>query len=402
MIRKRENAMNSKNIWNNHEVEVPMWPYSDKREEEQVIEVLRSGCWWRNAGTKAKLFEKEFAAYQDCKGGISVANGTVAIEVALKSLDIKEGDEVIVPAFTFYSTISAVLAVKAIPVIVDVLADTYCIDPQEIRRAITDKTKAIIPVHMAGQMADMDAILEIADQHHLYVIEDSSHAHGAEYKGKKAGSFGTCGTFSFQNAKLMTAGEGGIILSNDSELLNRILLEANCGRAENDTTYQHVLVGTNARLSEMQGAVLSIQLSRLDEQIKLREKNYQYLVKKLQEIPGIELQVIKEECTVNPHYMVMFRYDKSYFENRNRDEFVKYLKSYNIPCNRSFESLNRLPVFKKLDADKWRVCGTTDQNGMAHCINSENISENVVCLNHNILLGNETLLDSIVDIIKSF
>lgn len=377
---------------------VPRWPISDSKEEEAVIRVLRSDNWWRNAGTETKAFEHEFAEYQDTKGGIAVSNGTVAIEIALKALGIGENDEVIVPDFTFYSTVSAVLAVKAIPVLVDVLSDTYCIDPKQIERAITSKTKAIIPVHIAGVISNMDEINAIAKKHNLYVIEDCSHAHGAVKSGKKAGSFGTISTFSFQNAKLMTAGEGGIILSTNEELMQRVLLEANCGRAENDTTYQHVLIGTNARLSELQGAVLRIQLQRLDEQLKLREKNYQYLCKKLNEIPGITMQEMSDDQSVHPHYMVMFYYDKTEFGNKSRADFVSYLKNNGIPSNHSYEAIQKLPIFTKLDQSAWRYIPSENKQ----CSNSERIANEVVCLAHNILLGDEQLIDEIIDTILEF
>lgn len=381
---------------------IPVWPVADEKEEKEIKAVLQSGNWWRNAGTQVKAFEEEFSTYQGSKGGITVANGTQALEIALKALGIGEGDEVIVPDFTFYSTVSAVLAVKAVPVIVDVEEDTFCIDPDQIKKAITDKTKAVIPVHMAGNMCKMDEIIEIANQNRIAVIEDAAHAHGAFLKGKGAGSIGTIGTFSFQNAKLMTSGEGGIIISDDKELLHNVLLESNCGRDEGDTTYQHVLIGTNARLSEIQGAVLRVQLSRLKEQVALREKNYSYFSKRLSEIPGVQLQKINPEQTINPHYMVMFYYDKEQFGGAERADFVKYLKESGIPCNRSFESIHKLPVFRKLELDSWRMEAREEINGERHCSNSEKISNDVVCLNHNILLGNEQLLDSIIELIKEF
>ncbi len=373
---------------------IPKWPFADKMEEEAVKEVLASDSWWRNAGTQAKLFEKEFAQYHGCKGGFTVANGTVALEIALKALGIGDGDEVIVPDFTFYSTVSAVLAVRAVPVLVDVKEDTFCIDPEKIEKAVTHKTKAVIPVHMAGQIADMDAINEIAKKHKLFVIEDSAHAHGAMKKEQNAGSFGTMSTFSFQNAKLITAGEGGIILSNDEKLLGQVLLEANCGRAEGDTTYQHVLIGGNSRLSEVQGAILRVQLSRLSEQINLREKNYKYLAEGLKDIPGIILQTTDEDITVHPHYMVMFYYDKNAFGGASRAEFVEYLKNAGIPVNRSYECIHKLPVFKTLSEAAWRMDGT--------CANSQRISDEVVCLSHNILLGDEALINDIIEVIRNF
>ena len=383
-------------------LDIPKWPIADEQEEKALNKVLKSANWWRNAGTQVKQFEKEFAQYQGSKGGIAVTNGTVAIEIALKALGVGEGDEVIVPDFTFYSTVSAILAVKAIPVIVDVREDTYCIDADRIKEAITKKTKAIIPVHIAGNISDMDAINEVASECGIAVIEDCSHAHGAVWKGKGAGSIGTLGTFSFQNAKLMTSGEGGIILANDDELLERLLLESNCGRSENDTNYQHVLIGTNARLSEFQGAVLLAQLGRIDAQILVREKNYQYLFKLLDGMDGIRMQKISDDMVVDPHYMVMFYYDKTAFHGAERAEFVEYLKRKGIPCNRAYESIHKLPVFKTLPSDAWRMVASDVVDGVGHCKNSERISDEVVCLNHNILLGDESLIDEIVDIIKDF
>lgn len=374
---------------------IPVWPYADQKEEEKLKEVLDSSVWWRNPGTQVKAFEQEYAAFCQCNGAVSTANGTVAIEIALKALKIGHGDEVIVPAFTFYSTVSAVLAVGAIPVLVDVSARDCCINAESVRKEISDRTKAIIVVHMAGNMVDMDAMNAVAGEYGLYVIEDAAHAHGAEYKGKKAGSFGVCGTFSFQNAKLLTAGEGGMITSNDRTFLEAAFLESNCGRAEGDTDYQHVLVGTNARLSEFQGAVLRIQLSRLEEQLKRREDNYQYLKMQLEKIDGIVLQKTGKDVTLNSHYMVMFYYDEQYFKG-SRQEFVQYLRRYGIPCNRAFEALHRLPVFQSLKKDQFRIA---EEEG---CPNSEKIADTVVCLNHNILLGDKALMEEIADIIRCY
>lgn len=381
---------------------IPRWPYADEEEEKILIEVLHSDNWWRNAGYQVKSFEKEFAHYHNCIGGIAMANGTVAIEIALKALGVGEGDEVIVPDFTFYSTVSAVLKAHAIPVIVDVDPNTFCIEPKKIEEAITEKTKAIIPVHIAGHVADMKSIMELAKKNNLYVIEDSSHAHGAVWNGKKAGSMGTMATFSFQNAKLMTAGEGGIVISNNGELLHRVLLEANCGRAENDTTYQHILIGTNARLSEFQGAILKAQLKRLDEQIDLRESNYAYLCEKIEQIHGITLQKKDDAMERHPHYMVMFYYDKKYFNSASRDEFVQYIKRAGISSNRSYEAIHRLPVFQSLPVGSWRFGSKDSRKGEIQCPNSVKISEEVICLNHNMLLGDKKLIDDIIDVIKSF
>lgn len=381
---------------------IPSWPYADEEDQIAVSEVLKTSDWWRNTGTQVKLFENEFAEYQDCKKGISAVNGTIAIEIALKAFGIGKGDEVIVPAFTFYSTVSAVLSVHAIPVLVDVLEDTFCIDPEQIRKAVTNKTKVIIAVHIAGHVADMEEINDIAKVHGIKVIEDAAHAHGAIWRGKKAGSLGDCSTFSFQNAKLLTAGEGGMILSRNEDFLETAFLETNCGRKEGDTTYQHVLIGTNARMAELLGAVLRVQLKRLEEQVQKRIENYQYLSELLAAAPGIKLQAIKEDMTRHSHYMIMFYYDKDEFYGASREEFIQYIRAAGIPVNRAYESLHRLPIFQKLDKSKYRIAGRHNGDEASPCCQSEKISENVVCFGHQILLGEKKLMSDIVSCIEDF
>lgn len=375
---------------------MPKWPVAEEAEKLALMKVLNSNTWWRNQGEQVKEFEREFSKYHDVKYGVGVTNGTVAIEVALKALGIKAGDEVIVPDFTFFSTVSAVLTINAIPVLVDVTSDTFCIDPKVVKRAITEKTKAIIPVHLSGHICDMDTLCALAKEYHLYMIEDCSHAHGARRSKKMAGSFGDLATFSFQNAKLMTAGEGGIIIGNDLNLVKKVFLEVNCGREENDTVYNHVLVGTNARMCEFQGAVLNAQLGRYKQQMQLRMKNYEYLSLKMQEIPGIKLQRIEPDIDIHSHYMIMFYYDKEKFGNKERNQFIDFLRSKGIPANRSYEALHRLPILKK--QSHWKQVSLQGEI----CQNTERISNEVVCIAHNILLGDYDLMDFIVETIWQF
>src|SRR5438445_5818313 len=193
----------------------PVWPYYDEKEERALREVLESRVWWRTPGTKTLEFEQAFAQFHGARHGIAVTNGTAALEVTMAALGIGAGDEVIVPDFTFVATASAVLFANALPVLVDVVPDSYCIDPELTEAAITPRTKAIIAVHMGGHPADLDRLGQLAQKHGLHLIEDSAHAHGSEWRGKKIGTFGKAGTFSCQSSKLMTAGEGGIIISND-------------------------------------------------------------------------------------------------------------------------------------------------------------------------------------------
>src|SRR5512145_2033883 len=204
----------------------PAWPGYDDREIQAVTQVLESRQWWRGNGSQSVLFGQEFAGYRGARHALAVTNGTEAIELALATLDIGRGDEVIVPAFTFISTASAVLCAQAIPVLVDVDPVSYCLDLQAVEAAITPRTRAIIPVHMAGHVVDMDALLALSKKHHLAVIEDAAHAQGAEWRGQRVGALGAAGTFSFQAFKLMTAGEGGLVLSNDESFIQRCFLYA--------------------------------------------------------------------------------------------------------------------------------------------------------------------------------
>ncbi|MFQ6098538.1 MAG: DegT/DnrJ/EryC1/StrS family aminotransferase, partial [Armatimonadota bacterium] len=202
------------------------WPVFDEREEKAILEVLHSGKWWRGAYSEAQeskvgQFENAFARYQHAKHGIAVTNGTQALECALKACDIRPGDEVIVPAATFIASATAIILTNAVPVIVDIKASDYQIDPDAVEAAITERTVGIMPVHYGGYPADMDRINEIADKHGLWVVEDCAHAHGSEWKGTRVGAIGDMGGFSLQMGKTLTCGEGGIVLTNDDTLAEK-------------------------------------------------------------------------------------------------------------------------------------------------------------------------------------
>lgn len=324
---------------------VPDWPIYDDKERRALMEVLESRVWWRTPGTRTSKFEQDFAAYQQAKYGIAVTNGTAALEVAIAALRIGPGDEVILPDFTFIATASAVLFAGALPVLVDVHPDTYCIDPNAIEAAITPHTKAIIVVHMGGHPSDLDRLTEIARRHHLRLIEDSSHAHGTEWNGRKIGAIGDVGTFSFQASKLMTAGEGGIVITNDPEIERNARSVHDCGRMPGEWFYSHYIYGSNYRLSEWQGAVLSAQLSRLPEQIARRSQNAAYLDRELPKIAGITPQAQDPRCTVNGHYAYIFHYDKSAFAGVPIGRFIQALNAEGFPTQASYPPLHELDVF---------------------------------------------------------
>ncbi|MBZ0271597.1 DegT/DnrJ/EryC1/StrS family aminotransferase [bacterium] len=304
----------------------PVWPPYDEREREGLITVLESHEWggFPSPNFQARHFAEEFAAYHGAKYGICAANGTVTLEVALRALGIKAGDEVIVPAASWVATAACAVYLNAVPVFVDIRPDNFTIDPEKIRAAITDKTKAIIVVHLGSSIADMDAVMQIARDNGLPVIEDCAHAHGAKWRGKGVGSIGHLGSFSFQSSKLMTAGEGGLILTSDKTLEEKCQSLVNCGRKEHGyDSYEGRLFGWNYRITEFQAAVLRAQLAKLDEFTTRRQENAAYLSEQLAKIDGIGVVPYDERTTRRAHYQYIFTYDRSKFGDVPREKFIE-------------------------------------------------------------------------------
>jgi dTDP-4-amino-4,6-dideoxygalactose transaminase len=324
----------------------PVWPQYDDNERRALHEVLESRVWWRTPGTKTLEFEQAFARYHGARHGIAVTNGTAALEVTMAALGIGQGDEVIVPNFTFIATASAVLFANALPVLVEVDPETYCVDPAQTEAAITPKTKAIIAVHMGGHPADLDALQEIAKRHGIALVEDSAHAHGSEWRERKIGTFGIAATFSFQASKLMTAGEGGIIISNDNAFEKQARSVHDCGRMPGEWFYSHFIYGSNYRLSEWQGAVLNVQLGRLEEQTLHRHRNGRLLDGFLREIPGITPQKWDSRCTRNGQYAYIFHVNSKEFAGISTENFIAALNAEGIPTQASYPPLHELDCFR--------------------------------------------------------
>jgi dTDP-4-amino-4,6-dideoxygalactose transaminase len=334
----------------------PIWPHYDEAEERALKQVLESRIWWRTPGTKTLEFEQAFAKFHGARHGIAVTNGTAALEVTMAGLGIGAGDEVILPDFTFVATASAVLFANAFPVLVDVDPETYCINPDLVEEAITPKTKAVIAVHMGGHPADLDRLKKITDRKKLALIEDSSHAHASEWKGKRIGTFGVAGTFSFQSSKLMTAGEGGMIISNDEKFERQARSVHDCGRMPGEWFYSHFIYGSNYRLSEWQGAVLQAQLGRLDEQTTVRHRNARLLDRLLGTIPGITPQKLDDRCTRNGQYAYIFHVNKKEFAGIATDRFIAAMNAEGIPNQASYPPLHQLHMFRNGEYRK-RLCG---------------------------------------------
>jgi dTDP-4-amino-4,6-dideoxygalactose transaminase len=324
----------------------PVWPYYDSNEDRALKEVLESRVWWRTPGTKTLEFEKSFAKFHGARHGIAVTNGTAALEVTIAALGITAGDEVIVPNFTFVASASAVLFANALPVLVDVDPETYCIDPDLVEDAITSRTKAIIAVHMGGHPADLDRLKKIASRKRLALIEDSAHAHASEWRGQRVGTFGVAGTFSFQSSKLITAGEGGMIISNNDKFEVQARSVHDCGRMPGEWFYSHFIYGSNYRLSEWQGAILQVQLGRLDQQTKRRHHNARLLDRLLGAIPGITPQKLDDRCTRNGQYAYIFHVNKKEFAGLSTERFTEALNAEGIPHQASYPPLHQLDMFR--------------------------------------------------------
>ncbi|MGI6087982.1 MAG: DegT/DnrJ/EryC1/StrS family aminotransferase [Kiritimatiellia bacterium] len=324
----------------------PKWPVLTDKDCDALLKVFKSGKWWY--GEKVAEFEKKYAAFHDAKYGVSCANGTVALEIALLACGIGAGDEVIVPPYTFMATASAVLKVNAVPVFADLDLNTCNLDPNAAAKAITSKTKAIIPVHIAGLPADMDALKKLARKHKLCLIEDACHSWGSQWKGKGTGALGDCGVFSFQMSKNITSGEGGIVLTDNSKIADIARSYSNCGRSKGKAFYEHYLLGSNLRLTELQAVILLGQLTRLKSQTLKRQKNAALLDKGLKGIPGIALLKNDPRVTRRGYHMYIFRFISENWGGVSRETFLKALNAEGIPASVGYPvPLYKNPLFQK-------------------------------------------------------
>lgn len=324
----------------------PSWPIHDDGERKAVMGVLESKVWWRTPGTETLAFEKEFAEFHQSKHGIAITNGTHAIEVALIAMGVGPGHEVIIPDYTFVATASAALCCGAMPVMVDVERDSQNIDPDLVEEAITPRTKAIIAVHVGGQPANVERLQSIACKHGLTLLEDCAHAHGSQWNRKKVGTFGIGGTFSFQQSKTMTAGEGGCIVTNDDAFERKARSVHDCGRLPGEWFYSHFQYGSNYRLSEFLGAILRVQLGRLDEQTKRRHANGLLLDRLLADVEGITPQKMPAEVTRNGHYAYIFHVDLSKFGGITMQRFIQAMNAEGIPNQAAYPPVHALDCFQ--------------------------------------------------------
>lgn len=369
----------------------PEWPQFDEAELRNLEATLHSRHWFAGMrggepGSRVAEFERRFAEFCGVDFAVANANGTIAIEIALRAAGVGPGDEVIIPALTFIATASPVIQVGARVVMVDIDERSYCLSPAAVEAAITPRTRAVIPVHFAGHCADMDALIALAEKHKLTIIEDSAHAHGAAWKGRKAGSMGLCGTFSFQESKTLTAGEGGLITTNDGNFAERCVQFRSCGRKAGESWYIHYVLPANYRMVEWEAAVLLAQLERLPAQLNDRQHSASFLNRHLSEVPGISTTPNDPRCEVHGYYLYQFRYDASQFHGASRDTFVRALEAEGVPCHIGYPwPLQKNPFF----ADDPAIRDL--QFPVA-----ERLCRETVVIPHQVLLGSREDLEDIV------
>ena len=334
-------------------------------ELKYVTEAVSTG-WISSAGKYVTEFEKQFARYCGCEYGVAVCNGTVALHLALTALGIGNGDEVIIPNFTMIATAFAVCYTGAVPVFVDAHPETWTIDVDQIEAKITSRTKAIIPVHLFGLMCDMDAIETIAKRHHLYVLEDAAEAHGAEFKGRKAGSCSDLACFSFFANKNVTTGEGGMVVTNNKELYDRLRYHKNmCFPLDGPRNYVHNDIGFNYRMSNVVAAIGLAQTEKADEYKQMRMRNNALYRQYLSKVPGIRFQPLHEDY-VDVAWMNAIVVDPQLY-GRSKDELMVFLKENMVDTRLLFVGMHRQPCLKKFGADCSGVYPVTDwlsENGL--------------------------------------
>ena len=372
----------------------PVWPRVTTGQKKQLLNTLESDSL--GIGSDAiKSFEGQFAEFHDAKYCIATSSGTNALWVALKAGGVLAGDEVILPPYTFIATASAVLMANAIPVFVDIDPDTFNIDPILIEKAITDRTKAIMPVHIAGNPADMDRINDIAKKHNIIVIEDAAQAHGAEWGGVKVGALAAGGIFSFQSSKNMNSGEGGAIISNDDAFMDACFAYYNCGRQRGGEWYEHQIVGGNHRINAMAASLLLPQLKSLRDDMALRDKNRKKLDRALSSEGLVSLGSYNKATRVANH-LYLLKYKADHFNDVPREKFFEAMRAEGVYTYAGYKPLYREKVFSgKNDDFPW--LNDIDYTATSCAVTELVADYQSIWLTQNHLLGNDRDTQDIID-----
>jgi len=373
----------------------PNWPQWTDAERKNVLEVLESGNWFRFYGDRVAEFEKRFGEYHDGKYALAVSSGTAALEVCMAALGVGPGDEVIVPCYTFVATATAVIHAGATPVYADVSLDDFNIDLDSVAQLITPRTKGMIVVHFGGCPCDMDKVIAFAKERGLWVVEDAAHAHGGKWAGRGMGSFGDAAGFSFQNSKNITAGEGGLFMTNDEALMNRAFSFHSYGQRTGYPWYSHHIVSRNLRMTEWQGAILLAQLDRLEEQTKLRLENARKLDAAISAIAGLATVGSSDpRASERAYHLYQFRYAPG-IPGVSRQRFLEALIAEGVPCSAGYP----VPLYKQPFMEEVAPPEGQGAYNQLHLPNAEAACREAIWLSQSLLLGAEKDTQDIIDAI---
>ena len=380
----------------------PQWPISDARDAKLVADITRSNRWSFDGPYEWKFVEL-FSKYQGAKFGACCANGTVGLQLALEALGIGAYDEVIVPGMTWQATAAACVDVNAVPVLVDVESDTWCLDLDQVEAAITTKTKAVIVVHLYGCMADMTRLAKICKDRNLFLIEDCAHQHGSFWKGKGVGSLGDFGSFSFQESKVLSSGEGGFNTCKTKVMFERLYSLRNCGRGYKDD-FTNAIQSGNYRITEWQAAILLGGLARLDAQVKHRDANAMYLNSRLAQIPGILPMRRRKEVTQQSYFNFTFRLNPAVLKGVTNREVCPALNaelSFPEAFEPPYDPLSNTNLYKPLtkarhhlSAEYWRAINP-QRFSLPTC--SEAFERTGMAVHHRALMGTKRDMDDIAN-----
>ncbi len=373
------------------------WPIWDvQQDEEQIVAVLRSGVW-----SRAKVvadFEKKWAELLGAKQALATTHGTTALLTALNALDIGAGDEVLVGPYTFVASISTIMLSGALPIMVDTDRETFLVNPEKMEAKITPNTKAILPVHIYGLPVDMARVNAIAKKHNLLVVEDACQAWLAEIDGRKCGTHGNLGCFSFQNSKHLTCGEGGAVVGDDPDVMKRAYAYHNFGSGG-------PYLGSKCRMTEFQAAILLAQMQRLEEQTQRRWENATYLTSRLRQIPGILPHRLNEGVTRAAYHLYPFRFDSEAFGGVKREKFMSALRAEGIPSSSGYGRLNESPFIENtLKSRAFQRMYSPEQldncRAQLACPENNVLCTEAVCLSQNLLLGTKEDMDDIANAVE--
>jgi dTDP-4-amino-4,6-dideoxygalactose transaminase len=384
----------------------PGWPVIDGREDEALLDVLRGKKWYRGSGQTVNRFEKAYAELTGAGHCVATANGTSALFTSLAALDVGPGDEVILPPYTFVATLNVIFLQYALPVFVDSDIETSQIDATKVEAAVTDRTTALLPVHLGGNPADLDTIMDVSRRRKVPVIEDACQAVMGEWRGRKLGTVGATGCFSFQASKNLNSGEGGAILTDDAELADRCYSFHNHSRPRRRGGFDYGSSrAANLRITEFQAALLLAQMTRLEDQAKTRDRNAQHLTRQLEEIPGIRPARMYEGCTRNGYHIYMARYDPEEFAGLPRAGFIRALRAEGIPCSGGYRPLNKEALIKTtLESRAYKriyppevLAGWEERS---RCPVNDQLCDEAVWFGQTMLLGPRSDMDDIATAVR--